>query len=301
MKYLRQTVSVFVFTILLSILSSLIKLPISNHDKYFCQTIFIFAIIIIRCRACHIALFLNVITDILNDLQVSLKQHQTKSHNRPNDSHFKRENTRYLREIYSNMWLIKTMLSGCFGWSILTYLFEFSIELINSSYWLFINVNSYGSNDLNTRKIKYWIHHQRWSIASIILLKLKASISDILLYNSSIGIVFWYFCMLSEKCQNLVNFIFSSQRATDSDYYKTYVYIQSWSIEVGQLACIFWFSEVENKLSSYFSGNCFNNNIRQYCDSISIIWRKCISQKANYWNEFYSNVEYILYKLCAIE
>lgn len=29
-----------------------------------------------------------------------------------------------------------------------------------------------------------------------------------MLYNSSIGIVFWYFCMLSEKCQNMVKDIF---------------------------------------------------------------------------------------------
>lgn len=155
-RYVRGTVSVFVIATLLTVASSLFRVPISNHDKFFSQTIFIFAIIIIRARGCYIALILNIITDILGDLQVLLKQQQTKSRQSTRDEagiNYKRENVRYLREIYSNVWLVKTMLSDCCGWSLITFLIEFSIELINSSYWFYINFYSHASNNLSIRKI----------------------------------------------------------------------------------------------------------------------------------------------------
>lgn len=177
-KYVRKTLSVFIFAACLSAASSFIHVPISNHDKYFNQPILIIAVIIIRSRGFHIALFLNIISDTLMDLQFILKEQQIRSRQRPpGSSHFKRENIRYIREIYSNVWLIKTTMSDAFGWSLITFLIEFSIEVINSSYWFYINLNKYESNSLH-------IH--------------------ILLYNSSIGAVFCYYCILAERCQNMV-------------------------------------------------------------------------------------------------
>lgn len=161
LKCVRKTVSVFIFAWILSAGSSLVTLPISNHDKYFNQPLLIFTVAIIRCRGCHIALHLDTIADILKDLQFLLRRQQIKSHQK-SDKGYKRENIRYLREIYSNVWLIKTMMSDCFGWSLITFLVEFSIEVINSSYWFYINLNLYGSNSLNIRKygIEWEIAHQ---------------------------------------------------------------------------------------------------------------------------------------------
>lgn len=156
-RYVRKTVSVFVFAWLLSAGSSLIRVPISKHDKYFNQPILILAVIIIRSRGCHIALLLSTIADILKDLQFLLREQQIKSHQRLGSSSgisYTRENIRYLREIYLNVWLVKTMMSDVFGWSLITFLIEFSIEVINSSYWVYINLNLYGSNSLNIRKCK---------------------------------------------------------------------------------------------------------------------------------------------------
>lgn len=155
LRYVRKTVSVFVFAWILSAGSSLVRVPISNHDKYFNQPLLIFTVAIIRCRGCHIALHLDTIADILKDLQFLLRQQQIKSQQKPDSpagNDYKRENIRYLREIYSNVWLIKTMMSDCFGWSLITFLVEFSIEVINSSYWFYINLNLYGSKGLNIRK-----------------------------------------------------------------------------------------------------------------------------------------------------
>lgn len=156
LKYVRKIVSVFAFAWILSAGSSFIRVPVSNHDKYFNQPILILAVIIIRSRGCHIAIFLNIIADILNDLQILLKQQQIQSRQTSDQLigiHYKRDNIQYLREIYSNVWLIKTLMSDCFGWSLITFLIEFSIEVINSSHWFYINLNAFGSNSLNIRKI----------------------------------------------------------------------------------------------------------------------------------------------------
>lgn len=164
-KYVKKTVLFFVFTWLLSAGSSLIRVPISNHDKYFNQPLLILTVTVIRLRGCHVALFLNIIADILKDLQLLLKQQQIKSHQRCGNStsiYYKRENLRFLREIYSNVWLVKSMISDCFGWSLITFLVEFSIEIINSSYWFYINLNMYGSNSLNIRKYSTWTEYVEW-------------------------------------------------------------------------------------------------------------------------------------------
>lgn len=49
------------------------------------------------------------------------------------------ESIQHLRDIYSNAWLIKNLISNCFGWSLLSLLVEFTTELINFCYWTYIN------------------------------------------------------------------------------------------------------------------------------------------------------------------
>lgn len=115
-QYIRQTVITFILTTISAIASSFINLPDLYHNKYFMQPILILPIIINRVRWCYIALFLHNIGDILNDLQVLLKQQQINiCHNlslQPSEN-LSRENIRYLREIYSGIWFTITLVSEC--------------------------------------------------------------------------------------------------------------------------------------------------------------------------------------------
>lgn len=156
-KYVRKTLLLFIFAACLSAASSFIHVPIANHDKYFNQRLLILAVIVIRSRGFHIALFLNTISDTLVDLQFILKEQQIKSRQRSGSIpaiNFRRDKIRAIREVYSNVWLVKTLMSDCFGWTLITFLVEFSIEVINSSYWFYINLKKYESNSFHIRKMQ---------------------------------------------------------------------------------------------------------------------------------------------------
>lgn len=157
-NYIQTTVGTFVLTVIFALASSLTPIPDLQNgiEIHFMKPIQIIAVIIIRSRWCYIALFLHSIADTLNDLQVVLKQQQLRSFDESNDetvSNETREKIRYFREIYSNIWFIVVLSSDCFGWSLITFLIEMTFELINASYWLYINVHVYGSINLNIRKI----------------------------------------------------------------------------------------------------------------------------------------------------
>lgn len=47
---------------------------------------------------------------------------------------------RYYRQIYSNFGIIIDLFSSCFGWMIIAFLIQFTFDLINLSYWLYIDM-----------------------------------------------------------------------------------------------------------------------------------------------------------------
>lgn len=158
-KFLRRIVPVFAFATLLSVASAFIPLReknTMNMNKRFIRPILIFAMIIIRGRGCQIALIFNALSAILEDLIVLLKQQQQKCRQmlteRTSDC-ATCENIRYFRDIYSHIWIIKNLISDCFGWSLIMFVLQFTFDLINSSYWIYINtVNGVSSINLTYRK-----------------------------------------------------------------------------------------------------------------------------------------------------
>lgn len=157
-KFIKKTVSVFVLTCILAITSSFTSLPDVYHDKYFMQPILIFAVVVNRVRWCYVSIFLCTIADTLKDLQILLIKQQTES-GKQLEQHrskggFEREKIQYFRQIYSNVWLAVTHMSGCFGLSLISFLLEFIFEIISGCYWLYINFSIYGSRDLNIRKFR---------------------------------------------------------------------------------------------------------------------------------------------------
>lgn len=206
-RYMRKIVSAFAVSCILCTASSFSALPEQQHDKYFMQPILILGCVTNRIRWCYIALILSSMADTLNDLQILLRHHQIKSQNQ-SDQH--PENSKvydricYIREIYSNTWNAITLFSDCFGWTFITFLLSLALQLINASYWLYINMSVYKSMDVNIRKMNYTLKLR------IFLAKLTILFPhlDILLYMISVGIAFWLFCTISEKCQRMVKIHF---------------------------------------------------------------------------------------------
>lgn len=97
----------------------------------------LFVTLISCARKCQISIYVNYLTSVLNELKMLLERERRSSLPRTNQSPF--QNLHQLREIYSNAWIISKLLSSCFGWTLLIYLIEFTIDLINSSYQVYLN------------------------------------------------------------------------------------------------------------------------------------------------------------------
>lgn len=151
-EFIKYTVSFYIFAASLSFGYSIFTLP----DDAISTAVFLLnrliAVFVIRVRRCLIAFHVNTMTNILRDVQILLKQQQLNYRPNSTETVKSRENIQYLRDIYSNVWLLKNLLSSCFGWSFISFLAEFTFELINSSYWVYINVQTFKSTVKVSRK-----------------------------------------------------------------------------------------------------------------------------------------------------
>lgn len=207
-KYIRQNVGTFLLAITLAFASAFTALPnlTDEIEIHFMKPVYMIPTIIIRSRWCYFSIFLNAIADTLNDLQYLLnklnKQHEQSSEEMDGEpqNFSPSEQIRYFRGIYTNVLRILMLISDSFGWSLITFLLEFSFEVIHASYWLYINFHFDGSSNLNIRK-QVMILVDAFFMQAIWF----RFIPDIILYNCSLLLMFWHFCMLSERCQNMVS------------------------------------------------------------------------------------------------
>lgn len=159
-KRIRDTVAFFVISGIFATGLSFFSLPNDGYKMCLFLLSRIISVTIIRVRRCQVALIINYMSSILIDLQILLKKQQENySRISKNASNFDeislnfRENILCIRDIYSNVWLVKNLISSCFGWSFITFLMDFCFDFINSSYWAFIIINTYKSKKKLFRKI----------------------------------------------------------------------------------------------------------------------------------------------------
>lgn len=156
-KYIYKTVLFFVLMFIFASASAFTPIPAACDDKFFMPPILIPSMIMTLGRWCQISLYLNIIADTTNDLQGLIRQQQINNfqeHNQPTQTYEEFKNMQCLRKIYSNIWFITTLVSQCFGWSFLTFLAKVVLELLNGSYWFFVNLSLHQSIGLNIRKFK---------------------------------------------------------------------------------------------------------------------------------------------------
>lgn len=148
-KFIRRTAVFYVLSATVSFGYSFYSLPTDGSSILLFLLNRAFAVVIVRARRCQVTFVVNALSNILRDLQILLERQQ--KNYRPhttNSTSCSSEKIQYLRDIYSNVWLIKNLLSSCFGWTMIAFLMEFSFDLINSSYWAYINIklDESGSN-----------------------------------------------------------------------------------------------------------------------------------------------------------
>lgn len=198
--YMREPVLIFILAIVAVAVSTFTPLPTMYNNKFFMPPILIPTIVMSDGRWCQIALYLNVIADTLSDLKIMVEKHQLRNFEEidqetPNIEAYKK--VQHFREIYSNVWMITTLMSDCFGWTLIMLLSKVVLEFLNGCYFFYINMGLHQSISLNIRKFRLFLFKPN-SFVDIDL------ILDILLVNGTLVVVFWYICMLSAKCEKMV-------------------------------------------------------------------------------------------------
>lgn len=103
---------------------------------------------ITRVREYQIALVLTALRDTLLDLGVLLRRHQLE-HDRTQRHP---ENIQHFRKIYSLAWSVRCCISKCYGWTMVAFLAQFTLDLIQSAYWMFINMKYFDSRNFTIRE-----------------------------------------------------------------------------------------------------------------------------------------------------
>lgn len=152
-RFIWHIVMFYTFSTTISIVYSLYSMPTNAFDIILFLGNRVLSAIVNRARRCQLMFLIDSMGNILLDLQILLKRQQ-KSY-RPNSGasiENSSENIRYLRDIYSSVWLLRNKISCCYGWSFIAILMEFAFDLINSSYWAYMNIKIYENTNMIIRK-----------------------------------------------------------------------------------------------------------------------------------------------------
>lgn len=140
--YLLRIVSFFIFITSVSVLTSYFSLSNAYANKYLFVFIRICGVATIRARGCYILLIIKLFVDFLGHLKKTLILHQNNCQQHLNglpDPSYPIENILFHRDIYTKLRIAMNLISDVFGWSMITFLAQFSLDLINLSYWIYIN------------------------------------------------------------------------------------------------------------------------------------------------------------------
>lgn len=143
MRCIRQTAVFFIFNSTFLIGGSIWLHPKGCNILTFvvCRLVVVSTNLI---RRYQFAVHVEFVTNILVNMKAVLAEQHQYHHMNSNQS-ILFENIRYLRYIYSNVWLISKFFDHCFGWTLLISIIEFTIDIINNFYQYYLNFAIYKS------------------------------------------------------------------------------------------------------------------------------------------------------------
>lgn len=142
-QYRRQMMKTWCFYIVTTLIfvSNFFITAVSEPGYITLMCVFIVS----RLRMFQFAFFINTLTDLLDDLKVVMRrqQHRVKC----NPARWK--DIQYARQIYSNIWLVGSLIGDRFGHSMILFVANFLISMQISMYWFYLNFASIKSNEVH--------------------------------------------------------------------------------------------------------------------------------------------------------
>lgn len=125
------------------------------------QLLYMYVMLVVRTRCLQIDTFIRFVGDMHENLNGIIARVQRKSTMFGKRMEMDGEALLECNYIYLNVWCVTTLISDCFGWSMVGITVQSFVDIMNTLYWIFINIDSVQSDDFTLSKryfILYFFH-----------------------------------------------------------------------------------------------------------------------------------------------
>lgn len=137
----------FVVSVAILTTSLSISVPLDMSNRSYGISVMLFTLFILRLRIFQTAFFINAVIGLLDDLKMAMQRQQQRF--KYNIAGWR--DIQYARKIYSKIWLLRILISECYGVSMIFFVTDSSAKLVTSAYWIFLNSQSVQSTVLDIR------------------------------------------------------------------------------------------------------------------------------------------------------
>lgn len=154
-RYLWKQGGVFAMTVAILFGSCFYFTPGYSFDdcsKIVGQLLYMYVMVVVRTRCLQIDTFIQFVGDMHENLNAIIAREQRKSTMYGKRMDLDGEALLECNYIYLNIWHVTTLISECFGWSMVGITVQSSVDIMNTLYWIFINIDTVQSDDFTLSK-----------------------------------------------------------------------------------------------------------------------------------------------------
>lgn len=151
-QQMRKTWLLFTVITIAMIFAYVVNFAIDTLLDLFGILLYSYIFIVWRMRVFQILFFINAVFDLLGEPELKVVMRRQQHRLKYNSAHWK--DIQYARKIYSKIWFLKTLISDCFGYSMVLIIVDSAVKIINTGYWFYMDEGSLETITLFSRQYK---------------------------------------------------------------------------------------------------------------------------------------------------
>lgn len=151
-RQIRKTWLFFLVIIMFMAADLPVNILVIKPDTFAALIVVFYIFVITRLRVFQVVFYINALCDLLEDLKMLLRRQQHRI--KYNSAHW--TDIQSVRKIYTKIWLLKTLISDCFGYSMILFVFDSAVKIINCAYWIYLNLEPSKSKVVKIRECIRW-------------------------------------------------------------------------------------------------------------------------------------------------
>lgn len=125
-----------------------VNILVVKPDTFAAIIVVLYIFVVTRLRVFQIAFYINALCDLLDELKILMRRQQHRI--KYNSAQW--TDIQSGRKIYSKIWLLKTLIGDCFGCSMILFVVDSAVKIINCAYWTYLNLEPSKSKVVKIRE-----------------------------------------------------------------------------------------------------------------------------------------------------